>query len=171
MTATETWVPLHLPGFEGLYQVSDQGRVRTTYERAYNYPQHYLMKATPNAKGFHRVTLAMHEGGHKSFGVHRLVAWAFLELPPNYERLIVEHIDGDRSNNRVGNLRWVKKHFPTFSGQKHWNARLSDSEVAEMRRLAAQGVMQKELCERYGMTSGAVSNIVNQKAWKVGATA
>lgn len=61
-------------------------------------------------KGYHRVTMA----GGKTFAVHRLVAMAFLGSPPS-DRDEVNHIDGDKKNNRPSNLEWSDR----SSNMKH----------------------------------------------------
>ena len=76
-----------LPG----YSVSNKGRVRKDSTGQ-------IMVLSKNG-GYCRITISKH--------VHRLVAEAFLEKPENEEKCWVDHIDGNRSNNDVSNLRWV----------------------------------------------------------------
>lgn len=84
-------------GFEGLYQVSDQGRIkRTTKNRC--------LKKSITVHGYERVTLS--KAGEISYHyVHRLLADHFIENPRGHN--IVDHINIDRSDNRLDNLRWV----------------------------------------------------------------
>ena len=83
----EEWKAIKdLPG----YSVSNEGRVRKDSTGQ-------LMVLSKNG-GYCRITISKH--------VHRLVAEAFLEKPDD-ERGWVDHIDGNRSNNNVDNLRWV----------------------------------------------------------------
>lgn len=91
--AEEVW--RDIPGWEGLYQVSNQGRIRSI-----------RVKVTKpfDAKGYKVATL--HSGDRKErAGVHRFVAQAFLPNPEGKEQ--VNHKNGDRSDNRVENLEWV----------------------------------------------------------------
>ena len=93
ISAAEVW--RDIPGYAGRYQVSDLGRVRSR-ERG-------TLKPFICRNGYHIATLS--RGGHRfRVGVHRLVALAFL---PNLEdKPQVNHIDGNKSNNRPENLEW-----------------------------------------------------------------
>lgn len=83
----ERWKAIEdLPG----YSVSTEGRVRKDSTGQ-------IMVLSKNG-GYCRITISLH--------VHRLVAKAFIEKPDD-ERCWVDHIDGNRSNNNVDNLRWV----------------------------------------------------------------
>lgn len=77
------------------YQVSNLGRVKSKYR---------VLTATPTDKGYLRVNITK-KGKSKSFRVHRLVAEAFIPNPDNKPQ--VDHINTDRTDNRVENLRWV----------------------------------------------------------------
>jgi hypothetical protein len=88
LKAVEIWKQIpDLPG----YSVSNKGRVKKDSTGQ-------IMVLSKNG-GYCRITISKH--------VHRLVADAFLKKPENKERCWVDHIDGDRSNNDVSNLRWV----------------------------------------------------------------
>lgn len=83
--------------YEGLYQVSNFGRVRSTYR--------YKKVLTPILvnSGYNQVQLCKN-GKVKAMLLHRLVASAFLENIGN--KPCVNHKDGDKSNNSIGNLEW-----------------------------------------------------------------
>lgn len=109
MTPQENWRPV--PGYEGAYEVSDLGRVRSLPRiimRANGIPQkiHGRMLKPYVANGYPTVRIA--KGGDRGNGqtrlVHRLVAFAFLE--PGPEGTEVCHIDGDKGNPRASNLYW-----------------------------------------------------------------
>ena len=83
----EVWKPIKdLPG----YSVSNEGRVKKDSTGQ--------IMVLSNNGGYCRITISKH--------VHRLVADAFIDKPDD-ERCWVDHIDGNRSNNNVENLRWV----------------------------------------------------------------
>ena len=83
-------------GYEGLYEVSDMGRVRNGKKRI------LFLRSDPN--GYPNVCLCK-DGVKKSYRVHRLVSRAFLgDLPEGY---CTDHINRDKTDNRLCNLRYV----------------------------------------------------------------
>ena len=94
----EEWKPIN--GFEGLYEISSYGRVKSFKV----YPSGKILKPSPDLNGYLRLSLVK-EGKNKYVNVHRLVAEAF--LPRISGKTCVNHIDGNKTNNLVSNLRWV----------------------------------------------------------------
>jgi len=96
-----------VPGYEGLYAVDDAGNV-------YSFEWGNFRKLRPglNSGGYYQVILCKNEK-RKSHSVHRLVAQAYLEKYS--EDLNVDHIDGNRQNNKLENLRMVT------GQQNQWN--------------------------------------------------
>lgn len=91
-------------GYEGLYQVSSLGRVKSfrQWARAHK-PQEYILKPSLITSGYHVVTLYKNSKREK-FQVHRLVANTFI---PNPEKLpCVNHKDENKLNNAADNLEW-----------------------------------------------------------------
>lgn len=100
---TEAWRPV--VGWETVYEVSDLGRVRRVAATT-RFPAGHLLVPTPNQKGYHQVRLTA--GPLSSLRcVHRLVAEAF--LTPGEGQTQVDHVDGDKANNALGNLEWVSQ--------------------------------------------------------------
>lgn len=78
------------------YAISNFGRVK-------NIKTNKILKLEKEEKGYYRLSIVVN-GKKKHYAVHRLVAIAFI---PNHENLPqVDHIDFDKSNNHVSNLRW-----------------------------------------------------------------
>ena len=90
-----------IPEYEGLYQVSNLGRVKSLPK--YNQYIEKIMKFTTRS-GYHNLILRKN-GERKSKQVHRLVAEAF--IPKTEGKDIVNHKDFNRKNNNVNNLEWV----------------------------------------------------------------
>ena len=86
-----------IPGYEGLYQVSNMGRIRS--------PRNGFKTLSPNdAKGYLRISLYKC-GKICRKSVHRLVAVAFVENP--FNKPVINHKDGNKHNNSAENLEWV----------------------------------------------------------------
>lgn len=107
MTKSEKWLPI--PRYEGFYEVSDWGRVRSlerkiTYKdgRVYTVKSKHL-KTTPNVNGYPTVALCRNNVGIKH-EVHRLVLTAFIGEREEGKQGC--HNDGNPLNNNLSNLRW-----------------------------------------------------------------
>ena len=108
-----------IPGFEGLYQVSDCGQVKSLPRKGRL--KERILK--PNlVKGYHYVILCK-DGKNKNFKVHRLVALAFLE---GDNSLTVNHIDECKTNNHVSNLEYLSNGDNTRSWIKNNPERRSE---------------------------------------------
>ena len=97
-----------IAGYEGLYQVSDWGRVRSLDRiiTTKNGKRHYKGKILElyTKKDEYVVCKLYNVGITQHFRVNRIVAEAFIPNPEN--KPCVDHINGDRKNNRAENLRW-----------------------------------------------------------------
>lgn len=104
----EQWASIH--NFEGIYEVSSLGRVRTTKGKTTHSELHgnrvwkqRILRQKTDQKGYKRVTLWKNKKPF-SFLVHRLVASAF--IPEIDGKEYINHIDGNPSNNYKDNLEW-----------------------------------------------------------------
>lgn len=90
-----------IQGYEGLYQVSNEGRVRSL-----RFNRERIFGNGVNSRGY--VTCVLRKNGEKiEYTMHRLVAQAFIPNPNNYNA--VHHINHNRSDNRVENLEWMNR--------------------------------------------------------------
>lgn len=97
-------------GYEGLYQVSNLGRVWSIRSQRY-------LKGSYDKDGYIQVYLTAKNGKTKIERVHRLVALVFLDNPNNYPQ--VNHKDENKGNNCVDNLEWRDaKYNTTYSKDK-----------------------------------------------------
>ena len=94
-----------IPGYAGLYQISNAGHIRAYSKmrgpvllRAKN------LQSRVNKHGYLQKTL-VNENGRKTWDIHRLVALTFIPNPEN--KPCIDHINTNRTDNRVENLRWV----------------------------------------------------------------
>ena len=100
-----------IPSYEGLYQVSNLGRVKS-----FKCGKEKMLKPSAVSQGYMSVGLSIN-GVKKTKKVHQLVAMAFLNHIPCGFELVVNHIDFDRTNNNVSNLEIVTQRENT--NQKH----------------------------------------------------
>lgn len=98
-----------IEGYEGLYQVSNEGRVKALDRFVDNYwgtkqfVRERILKATNDKNGYLTVSLCK-DGKEKKSKVHRLVAEAF--IPNTENKPCIDHINTIKDDNRVDNIRW-----------------------------------------------------------------
>lgn len=97
----EVWKPV--VGYEGLYEVSDQGRVRSLNYRRTGKVQ--ILK--PGFTRRYLLVSLLKDGEKKHFLVHRLVALAFIPNDDPEHKTQCNHINEDRLDNRACNLNWM----------------------------------------------------------------
>jgi hypothetical protein len=163
---SETW--RFVLGYEGLYEVSSKGRVRGMSNGQILSPQR-------DSRGYLVVCLSRN-GVHRRFRVHRLVALAFLGLPP--KGCEVNHKNGVRDDNRVENLEWAShsknlRHafrlglciVHSLKGEEHPASKLTSAQVGEIRRLRGQ-VSERKLASYFGVSPSLISAIWLRKKWR-----
>ena len=157
--------------FDGRYSVDTEGNV---------YGPNGI-KSLSIINGYYRTSIKKpNRGGTKGYKVHRLVAEAFIPNPDNKPQ--VNHIDGNKLNNRVENLEWVtgKENMEhaidtglfvpnDYSKFGYVNpGKLNFEKVKEIRELHSTGkYTHEELCNMYGIGRRQISKIVNNHNWKV----
>lgn len=100
----EIWKDIE--GYEGLYQVSNQGRVKSLNRKVANAMfsvKEHIVKEADNGRGYKFVSL-WENNKEKKYYIHRLVALTFIPNPNGYK--YINHKDEDKSNNHVYNLEW-----------------------------------------------------------------
>jgi len=93
------------------YLIYEDGRVWTKY---YN----KFMTANLNTSGYYFLRLC-ENGKRKHFAIHRLIALHYIDNPNNYST--VDHIDRNRTNNNINNLRWASRSMQSFNRKAHSN--------------------------------------------------
>ena len=93
-------------GYEGLYQVSNLGRVKSFLY--YNGTNERIIKPIQLKNGYYNISLSKNKINKKEY-IHRLVAKAFIPNPNNYP--IINHKDENPSNNCVNNLEWCTQKY------------------------------------------------------------
>lgn len=108
-------------GYEGCYQVSSIGRVKSLRRIVYNYVGYYyidekILKQTKLKNGYLFVGLSLN-GIRKTHAVHQLVAVAFMNHRPDGFNSVIDHKDLNKLNNRIENLKIISNRENT--SQKH----------------------------------------------------
>ena len=145
----EIWKPIK--GFEGLYEVSNMGRVRSLDREWETAPNHLIHKKgqiiiqTKMYRGYLQVHLSKARVS-KTFRSHRLVAEAFVPNP--YNKPHVNHKDGNKINNCADNLEWVTPsenqiHSRDVLNRKYYGKPVVCVETGETFENAAEAARQK----------------------------
>lgn len=162
----------YIPGYEGLYGITRNGDVwgekRKTVQAGWR-------KQTNNWRGYNTIALRKN-GSVKNCMVSRLVAATYIPNPEDKPQ--VNHINGTKTDNRVENLEWVTQaenqqharraglHKNQAKGSRHGNAKLTESQVLEMRQLFKDGGYTRlELSRKYGVHSLTARDILSGKEW------
>lgn len=116
------------------------------------------------------------KGKRQSFSVHFLVVCAFLG-DFRFDKLQINHVDGNRSNNKINNLEWIsaKENVihahklglckPSF-GIKNGTAKLTESDILDIRRLKNKGYKVSWLSTTFSVSQSNIYRIINRELWK-----
>ena len=104
-----------IAGFEGRYQISNLGNVKS-FVRRFHEGEPFILKLRDCGKGYYKVTLYGKDKSQRQVEIHRLVAETFLPNPHNYS--CVNHIDGVKTNNNVNNLEWCTPAYNNLHAYK-----------------------------------------------------
>lgn len=175
----ELWRPV--VGYEGLYEVSNWGRVRSLARILDHYRygaksghtyvlEGKILRPMPQTGGYMRVSLLSKEHKRRTMRIAPMVATAF--IGSRSPGLHIDHKDGNKRNDCVWNLRYVTRfenmnagNFDknTPHGETHCRAKLSDADVVEIRRLVMEGMKQKDVAKMFGVEPQTVSKIVRKE--------
>jgi hypothetical protein len=167
-------------GYEGLYSISNVGRVRSERRLKWNgqgYVQlkekiisHFVGKGKLAYYGVH---LWENNQAEKCF-IHRLVGIVFCG---GIQNETVNHKDGIKTHNFASNLEWVSygdnnRHafrnglMNPVKGMEVHCAKLTDSNVREIRELIAIGMSQRKIAAKFGITRSSIQKISSGEGWK-----
>jgi len=141
------------------YEVSSVGEVRRAGR---------VLKPWRHRLGYLTLNLRANNASHRRY-IHRLVAETFIgAAPPRHE---IDHINGQRDDNRAVNLRWVTHaenmaaRAPGTRGTRRDGA-LTEQQAIEIRRRRKDGVPLLDVAREFGITVGMVSHIARGRRWK-----
>jgi len=159
-------------GYEGLYEVSDLGRVKGLTRRARKSKDGTLSPHV--ARGYEQVKLYRNGTGINR-PIHKLVAAAFIgPTPPGNE---VNHANGRKRNNAASNLEFMTPMQNTHHamdlglfdnrGERNGESKLTESEVLKIREsYATGGESYTTLANRFGVAFQTIGKIVTRKKWR-----
>lgn len=173
-------------GYEGYYQVSSIGRVKSLDREVSQWNESakkittrlqisIYMSPFEDKDGYLKVQLTK-DGVRNKFFVHRLVALNFIPNPENKPE--VNHKEGNKKDNRVELLEWnttsenqihaiANKLYITAKGETAGQAKLKEVQVREIHSLWKSGeVTQEYLSNMFGVAGSAISRIVNGVRWR-----
>lgn len=153
----EIWKDIE--GYEGLYQVSNYGRVKSL-----RFGKEKILKARDEGHGYFQVGL-FKDGKQVFKRVHRLVAEAFLPNPNNYKE--INHKDEDKSSNIVENLEWCdRKYNVNYGTCISRKAEKRSKAINQIDKVTGEVVRQWKSAieaERNGYSHGCISECCNGK--------
>lgn len=154
--------------FKIKYLIDEEGNIWSPYKKDFLSP-------SPTKKGYYRIVLQTTEG-KKTFQLHRLVLETFNPID-NSKEMEVNHIDGDKSNNKLENLEWCIGSFNVrhcletglkipARGEQVGSNKLTEKEVMEICELLKNSNLSlREIGEKYQVSRYCIHDIKRKKSW------
>lgn len=159
-----TWKQSEYPG----YRVSTCGMVEGTSRWGYK----RILKPSVSRNGYLRVSVRIN-GKTKNKSVHRLVLKTF-STPIDANKSEVNHIDGNKRNNKLSNLEWCTrkensqhalKMGAVPAGETHALSKLNNDKIIFIKKNYKK-FSYSFLAKKYGVTKSAIGCVVKNKSWK-----
>lgn len=166
-----------IPGWEGLYGVTRDGRV-WSYRRRVARGAGALacggrwLSAYPNASGYLLVSL-VRNGKTTPMRVHRAVLLAFVGPCP--DGMEARHLNGNRADPHLGNLAWGtcrqnaadrRVHGTEAIGERNGSSKFTAQEVQEVRNRHLRGESMRSIARSHGVSHRTIGYIINRKTWR-----
>jgi NUMOD4 motif/HNH endonuclease len=164
-----------IPGYEGSYEVSDLGRVRSLTRLCSNgriWKARIRKPVFTGAKWKYWAVILSSAGKVKLLKIHTAVLLAF--GGPRPEGSQCRHLDGDKNNNSAGNLAWGSprentddkhRHDAVPRGENHFNARMTSIDAERIRDLRSAGHRYHDISVWLRLTPSQVSKVCRGERW------
>ena len=172
----EIWKPII--NYENLYEISNYGRIKGL-KNAYHKIDRFIKPSLSKTTNYYRVNLYKNSKV-KCIYLHIFLAENFIGAKPSNKHE-VRHLDGNRLNNKLENLKWGTRsenvidcinhgnHYFSnniVSGIKHHSCILNKNEVLGVRNMINSGVKYKIICKKYNISRYTIDRIKNNKTYK-----
>lgn len=166
-----------IKGFEGLYQISCKGKVKSLKriidrgDKGKYIRKERLLSLSFDKDGY--IKVCIQKNGKRIYtNTHIIVAKTFIPNPNNLPE--VNHKDGIKSNNCKNNLEWCNKSYnrqhaydtglqKSVSGVKHYRSKLSKKDIIKIRKSKLKGV---ELAKQFGVSPQTISRVKLNRSYK-----
>lgn len=148
------------------YRASQLGRIRSENNR--------ILKRSVGSTGYCVVGIRNANGQVKTMKVHRIIAMTFCSRPNDPEASTVNHIDGDKMNNRADNLEWLSSR-DNFAhavanrlhshGESNGKSKLTVRSVANILHMQDEA-RQVDIARWYGVDSATIGHVIRRRSWK-----
>lgn len=176
MSKGDDWWPL--PKYEGIYEVSRDGRARSLWFRngRANNPRPIPLEITlhPTDVGYLAWTAVDFDGNRKTTTIHSAVLRTY--RGPRPKRHIAGHRNGNPFDNRLKNLDWItykeneadkRRHGRVMDGERNHESKLTSAEVVALRSLRiSSGLSYANIGKRFNISTSVAHKICNGVAWR-----
>lgn len=178
LVCQEQWKDI--PDYEGIYQASDLGRIKSLDRLVRHRNIYALLKSriyTISLLNNKYLNVGLNKNGkQRMFLVHRLIALSFIPNPENKPEVNHKGEKPNKLDNRVWMLEWATKKENTehcdnnklrnpAKGERVHLAKLTEKEVLEIRAIG-KSMSQQKIAVKYNMTPSIIGKILNRKMWK-----
>ncbi len=171
----EEWKDLTIPGFnpKSKYMISNYGRIKSfAYDK-----EEGKIKKNYLIKGYPTVTFKIHNGPSFTKYIHKLVAEHFIEKSDPKQTYVI-HLDYNKLNNFVDNLKWANKrekemhqfngpNFKPVKGQRHYS-KLTETEVIRLKKIISnpnRKTRLKIIAKQFGISEMQLYRIKRGENW------
>lgn len=167
----EEWKKLDIPDLhpDEYYMLSNYGRIKS-FKR--NPKEGEIIKGGC-LKGYNCISIKLNNGRRTTRYIHKLVAKKFIPKDSEKQQYVI-HLDYDKTNNHVDNLRWVTKPTmfahqklnPNYSNKRMYNAKLTESQVIRLKKMLKRGdIKLYKIAREFGITHTQLNRIRSGENW------